>query len=60
MLLIISQGNLGLTPTSSAMPAKNGVQKIFMNYLANEHVIDTFFTYCYIKSKGQQMVNSKY
>jgi len=39
MLLIISQGNLGLTPIAFPMPAKNGVQKILMNDLANEHVM---------------------
>jgi hypothetical protein len=61
MLLIISKGTLGPTPALCPMPADTGVQKILMNDFANEHVTDTFFfTYCYIKSKGKQMVNSKY
>jgi hypothetical protein len=43
------------------MPDETGVQKILMNNFANEYVMGTFFfTYCSIKSKGKQMVNSKY
>jgi hypothetical protein len=61
MLLIISEGTLGPTPPSCPMPATTGAQKILMNAFADEHVTDSFFfTYCYIKSKGKQMVNSKY
>jgi hypothetical protein len=57
MLLLIS-GEFG---ASCPMPAESGVQKILMNDFVNEHVTDTFlFTYCYIKSKGKQMVNKKY
>jgi hypothetical protein len=43
MLLIVSQGTMGPTPTSCLMPAETGVQKILMNDCANEHVTDTFF-----------------
>jgi hypothetical protein len=61
MLLIVSQGTMGPTLASCPMPAKTGAQKILRNDFENEHVIDTFFfTYCYIKSKGKQTVNSKY
>jgi hypothetical protein len=61
MLLIVSQGIMGPTPASCPMPAESAVQKILMNDFANECVTDTFFfTYCYVKSKGKQMFNSKY
>jgi len=61
MLLIVSQGTMGPPPASCPMPAETAVQTILTNDFANECVTDTFFfTYCYIKAKGKQMVNSKY
>jgi hypothetical protein len=54
-------GNFGAYPNSCPIPATTGVQNILMNDFANEHVNDSFFfTYCHIKFKGKQMVNSKY